>query len=130
MVVGSFTSILLSLSLAQTIVSQVQLINLTAEAAANLSTTCQGVIAQDVSCNSTITLLGAGELNGLWIYQTSMLAGLCSATCASALSTYLRRVAGACGSTYITWADGTQTLPALYAEQWKELYDQACLEDS
>lgn len=91
-----------------------------------LSATCITVIAQSVACNSS--LLWAGQ-NGRY-ESDATLAGLCTTTCSSALTTWARRVAGACGTSRFETKYGYAWLPQAYAEQYIERYNSVCLVNS
>lgn len=107
--------------------AQVQLLNITSQLAPSLSSTCLSVLNQQLACNAT--LAGLGRSQGLRIYSDQFLAGLCTSGCASALSTWLRRVSGACGSSHmpLDTSNQTQVIPAYFVETYLEAYQQTCL---
>ncbi len=108
--------------------AQVQLLNITSQTAPDLSSTCLAVLNQQVTCNTTLAVLGRSE--SLRIYSDQFLAGLCTSSCSSSLTTWLRRVSGACGASSYMPLDAsnqTQVLPAYFAEKYLEYYQQTCL---
>jgi hypothetical protein len=106
-------------------VAQVQLLNVTTTVP-GLSSTCIQVMNQEVACNSSLTWAGKDGR-----FETDeTLNGLCSSTCASALSTWQRRVNGACGNVYATMPDGYSYLPQYFVEVFVEQYETLCLLNS
>jgi len=102
--------------------AQIYLYNVSSTAP-GLSSTCIQVINQAVNCNSS--LIWAGQ-NGRFEDDTT-LAGLCTSTCTSALSTWQRRVSGACGTQRAPIKDGYLVLAEYLTEIWIERYNQVCL---
>ncbi|KAI1381144.1 hypothetical protein F4677DRAFT_118218 [Hypoxylon crocopeplum] len=113
----------------QTVASQsIQLLNLTSTNY-NLTSTCLSVSNQLVTCNRTLTGLGGSGLNGILVYSDDMLAGLCTSSCSSSLSNWVRRIEGACPGQTIPMGDGTSWYIARIGETFQELYQQACIQD-
>ncbi|KKP02983.1 LysM domain-containing protein [Trichoderma harzianum] len=110
--------------------AQVQLLNITD--APGLSATCIAVLNQAVNCTTTIASIG-NVLDGSPVFGTplfltsSQLSGLCNTACSASLTTWERRIAGACGATLYDAADGGQYALALFAEQYVEAYSSVCL---
>lgn len=110
--------------------AQVQLLNITN--APSLSATCIAVLNQAVNCTTTIASIG-NVLDGSPVFGTplfltsSQLSGLCNTACSASLTTWERRIAGACGATLYDAADGGQYALALFAEQYVEAYSSVCL---
>ncbi|KAK3898440.1 hypothetical protein C8A05DRAFT_18986 [Staphylotrichum tortipilum] len=108
--------------------AQVQLLNITSQTAPGLSSTCLAVLNQQVACNTTLAVLGRS--GSLRIYSDQFLVGLCTSSCSSSLTTWLRRVSGACGAASYMPLDAssqTQVIPAYFAEKYLEYYQQTCL---
>lgn len=101
--------------------AQVQIYNLTV-ADTNLSSTCVGVLNQNVNCDASIQWVG---YNGRY-ESAATLSTLCTTGCSSALSTWLRRVAGACTTRYNDTQSGNLILPALWAEAVIEHHNLVC----
>jgi hypothetical protein len=112
--------------------AQVQLLNLTQDLLnTTVSSTCLAVLNQNITCDPTITILAGAKLFGSsYFFNATELASLCTTTCSSALTTWERRIAGACGSMYWPSSDGSQYLPAASAQNFIEAYNSACLQDS
>ncbi|KAL6697209.1 hypothetical protein J3F84DRAFT_368307 [Trichoderma pleuroticola] len=110
--------------------AQVQLLNITD--APGLSATCIAVLNQAVNCTTTIASIG-NVLDGSPVFGTplfltsSQLSGLCNTACSVSLTTWERRIAGACGATLYDATDGGQFALALFAEQYVEAYSSVCL---
>jgi hypothetical protein len=106
------------------VTAQVQLVNLTA--VDGLSSTCIQVLNQQVSCNSSLLWAGQGGR-----FETDdTLNYLCTSTCSSGLSTYLRRVSGACGTSRYNGGDGYDYLASYNGELIYENYQTLCLNSS
>lgn len=92
-----------------------------------LSETCIAVLNQPVACDEALTSAHA------YRFETdATLEKLCVAGCATALSTYARRVKQACGSTF-WWPKDTKgySHSLLYeAQLYREKYDLVCLKGS
>jgi hypothetical protein len=88
-----------------------------------LSSTCISVLNQAVACDEALTSVDA------YRFETDeTLAKVCVATCATALSTYARRVTGACGSTFWAKDPAGVSYSLLYkAQVYMEKYNLACL---
>ena len=106
------------------VVGQVQLANLTT--LDGFSSTCIQVLNQQVNCNSS--LLWAGK-NGRFETDDT-LNYLCTADCSSALSTYMRRISGACGTSRYNGGDGYDYLAGYNGELVYERYQTLCLSNS
>jgi hypothetical protein len=106
------------------VVGQVQLVNLTA--VDGLSSTCIQVLNQEINCNASLLWAGQGGR-----FETADTVNyLCTSTCSSALSTYMRRVNGACGTNRYNGGDGYDYLASYYGEQVFENYQTLCLINS
>jgi hypothetical protein len=100
-------------------VAQYQFYNLTT-AGTDLSSTCVSVLNQAVSCDTAVSWAGKGRYE-----DDATLATLCTTTCTNALSTWLRRVAGACTVRYNN-GKGNAVLPAYWVESIVENYNIVC----
>lgn len=58
------------------------------------------------------------------------LAGLCTTACSTALSTWTRRITGACGTQRFETDQGLAWLPQAFAEQFTERFNVVCLRNS
>ncbi|RYP41942.1 hypothetical protein DL768_010417 [Monosporascus sp. mg162] len=108
--------------------AQIQLLNITA--GSTIPTTCRQVLTQTVACNKQ--LLHAKEVGVPVInhfYSAEALTNLCTNGCTAALSTWLRRVTGACANVRIPTNHGTLMLVSALAEQYVEAYSSYCLRD-
>ncbi|KAI0141569.1 hypothetical protein GGR57DRAFT_404025 [Xylariaceae sp. FL1272] len=103
---------------------------------ATLTTTCEAVLNQNVTCDAS--LLGLETQFGLPyglppLLPASQLTSLCTAQCAASLASWERRIQGACGGTEY-WpnlnGDGGSFLPSLVAETYLEIYNSICLTNS
>jgi hypothetical protein len=91
-----------------------------------LSDTCISVINQEIACNDSILWAGAdGRFE-----SDDTLSGLCTTACANALSTWQRRVLGACGSSRYETANGWAVLATLWPELALEDHNRVCLKSS
>lgn len=127
-----FISALLQSLIWTTATAQVQLVNATqASINTTVSSTCLAVLNQAVTCDPSITLFQGSKLSGIpFFFNATQLAKLCTTTCSSALATWERRIAGACGSTYWPSPQGTQYLPASLAQAYVEAFNSTCLQNS
>lgn len=117
--------LLLALAAIQLVKAQVYLANFTT-APSSFSSTCVQVLNQQVNCNAS--LLWAGQDGRFETDDT--LEYLCTSTCASALSTYVRRVEGACGTSRYEGTDGYDYLAYYNAELVYERYESLCVTNS
>jgi hypothetical protein len=105
------------------VAAQIQVYNLTTQST-NLSSLCVGVLNQVQTCDSAITWAGyEGRYEA-----DDILASVCTSACASSLSTWLRRAAGACTTRYLDGA-GNAILPAYFVETIVENYNLLCLKN-
>lgn len=122
----AFEAIVAVASFINIVGAQVQLVNMTSLATSKgLSQTCVDVINQQVQCNASLSW--AGRTGGFETDDT--INGLCSTPCASSLSTWLRRINGACTTSRLLRIDGYAVLPAYYAEVFIERYNLVCLQN-
>jgi len=112
----------LPLSFSARVIAQYQFYNLTT-AATNLSSTCIAVLNQAVNCDTSVAWAGQGRYE-----EDATLEALCTTTCAAALTTWLRRAAGACTSRYVD-REGKAILPAYWVEAVVENYNLVCLQN-
>ncbi len=91
-----------------------------------LSDTCISVLNQAVACDEALVSVDA------YRFETdATLTKVCVATCATALSTYARRVTGACGSTFWAKDPNGNAYSLLYRLQlYTEKYNLVCLKGS
>ncbi|KAH8895447.1 hypothetical protein GQ53DRAFT_839064 [Thozetella sp. PMI_491] len=102
---------------------QTSLLNITAPYQ-NLSTTCISVLNQAVVCDSRVRDAGTdGRFE-----SDETLAAVCTTTCASSLALWVRRVAGACGTSRYTSGQAS-LLVAFMAESVLENYSVLCLKN-
>ncbi|KAI0449631.1 hypothetical protein F5B21DRAFT_509009 [Xylaria acuta] len=100
----------------------------------SISATCEAVMNQNVSCDASLLSLGQlGLPHGLpELLPPSQLTSLCTTTCSASLSTWERRIQGACGTQY--WPDsdggGGSFLLSARAEKFVEIYQAICLKNS
>jgi len=104
---------------------QISLVTLSANVP-GLSATCITVVNQAVACNSSIIWAG----NNGRVESDATLNGLCTTACTTALTTWQRRVAGACGTSRFESEAGYAILPQIYVEQYLEKYSSLCLKSS
>jgi len=105
----------------------VNLYNITSAEAPSLSSTCLAVLTQSVTCDPSLIDVSLRGLNSFWYYSDSFLSGLCTNACASGLSTWMRRVNGACANQRMITDDGNLELPSYIVEYWTEVYSQTCV---
>lgn len=90
-----------------------------------LSSTCIAVLNQALACDPFLLGLTPDEWE-----SDDVLDSICTSTCATAWSTYLRRVSGACGTSRYDGGNGFLYLPAINIEPVYEQYQLLCLKDS
>lgn len=90
----------------------------------NFSSTCISVLNSVVPCSPKIADYGGSNA----FPPNSVLTEVCTSTCASGLANWVRRAAGACGTSRFT--DGTASYLAAYlAETVLESYSVLCLKN-
>ncbi|KAF7535385.1 hypothetical protein G7054_g5456 [Neopestalotiopsis clavispora] len=82
-----------------------------------LSSTCVSVLDQSVACDPGLLYAGNGRFE-----TDATLAAVCTTSCQSALTTYIRRINQACGTTRYDGGDGFMYLAAFGAESVYERY--------
>ncbi|KAH7392283.1 hypothetical protein DE146DRAFT_634435 [Phaeosphaeria sp. MPI-PUGE-AT-0046c] len=120
-----FTTLAFSLSLSSSLgLSQsIQLLNVTT-AISGFTSSCVAVLNQAIACDASIKWAGGGRYE-----DDQTLSALCTTACTSGLSTWLRRVAGACTQRSLG-PQGSSILPAFWIEKIIEQYSLACFKDS
>jgi hypothetical protein len=113
----AFTILHVGLSTAQILLSGV---NVT-----GLSSTCVSVLDQSVACDPGLLYAGNGRFE-----TDATLAAVCTTSCQSALTTYIRRINQACGTTRYDGGDGFMYLAAFGAESVYERYQAVCLKNA
>ncbi|OTA63983.1 hypothetical protein K449DRAFT_380920 [Hypoxylon sp. EC38] len=97
-------------------------INLSNVNTTGLSATCVSVLQQSVACDPLLLQVGFGR------YEDDVtLSTVCTSSCATALTTYIRRINQACGTTRYDGGDGYFYLAAFGAELTYERYQITCL---
>lgn len=110
---------------ASTALAQVHLVNIT-NPVNGLPSACIQVLNQAVTCDESIQWAGMD-----FRYESDeTLTKLCTATCSNSLSTYLRRIAGACGTSRFEGTDGLSYLPGYFAEVVLERHQTLCLKNA
>lgn len=104
--------------------AQLYLFNIT-EPIDGLSSTCIAVLNQALACDPSLPGLTPNEWE-----SDDVLDSICTSTCTTAWSTYLRRVSGACGTSRYDGGNGFLYLPAINIEPVYEQYQLLCLKDS
>lgn len=104
------------------VIAQVQLLNITSALYPELSATCIAVLNQAVACDSSITWAGQGRFE-----SDDTLSLLCTTACATALSTWQRRVIGACTTRFNNGA-GSLVLPQLWPQVAIDQHNLLCLQ--
>lgn len=91
-----------------------------------LSAACISVLNQAVACDEALTSVNA------YRFETDQtLSKVCVASCATALSTYARRVTQACGTTFRAKDPDGYSYSLLYrAQLYTEKYNLVCLKGS
>jgi hypothetical protein len=100
-------------------------INLSGVNTTGLSTSCIAVLQQSVACDPLLLQVGYGRYE-----DDSTLTKVCTSSCATALTTYIRRITGAYGTTRYDGGDGYFYLAAFGAESTYERYQTTCLQNS
>ncbi|KAI0400686.1 hypothetical protein F4802DRAFT_619562 [Xylaria palmicola] len=111
------------LGLGHLVLAQVQLHNITGTVP-GLSSTCVQVLNQAVNCDASLLKIGLSRFE-----KDATLSKLCTATCTSALTNFLRRVNGACGTSRYDGDNGFSYLASYYGETVWETYQTVCLKD-
>lgn len=113
--------------------AQIQLFNISATD--GISSTCSTVVNQQVTCDRALALAGNaiqyGPVFGTPLFfNSSQLTALCTTTCQSSLTTWERRIAGACGAALTVQPDGGSAAPAALAENFVEIFNSVCLKNA
>ncbi|KAK4441912.1 carbohydrate-binding module family 50 protein [Podospora aff. communis PSN243] len=103
---------------------QLYMFNIT-EPIDGLSTTCTQVLNQPVACNPILH-----RVDGVEVHADDTLNTVCTNTCATAWTNYLRRVNGACGTSRYTGDDGMLYLPLYRIQPVFEAFQSMCLRNS
>lgn len=90
-----------------------------------LSATCIAVLQQSIACDPLLLQVGFGRFE-----TDATLSTVCTSSCATALTTYIRRINGACGTTRYDGGDGYFYLAPFAAESAYERYQTTCLQNS
>ena len=108
---------------------QIKPINITQEDYLSIPATCLSVLTQDVNCAPV--LIFAREFGGGMsrFYTDASLTDLCTSACTSSLTTWHRRVVGACADVRVPSSFGKLTLVAQWAQEYLEAYSTSCLAD-
>ncbi|KAH7625385.1 hypothetical protein B0T09DRAFT_393396 [Sordaria sp. MPI-SDFR-AT-0083] len=123
--------LLLSLGLiVHTTSAAVQLLNFTATDLPGLTSTCRSVINQAINCDPVFQDVARIGLDVIKFWNDDTLDKLCTSTCDAALSTWMRRVQGACANQYFAVGEGFGQSPAAYVEQYYEIYRATCVKDA
>ncbi|KAK6525220.1 hypothetical protein TWF694_005366 [Orbilia ellipsospora] len=91
-----------------------------------LSKSCLDALHQSVACNNSLTWATSG---GRFEYDDT-LKHLCQNPCQTALTTWTKKVASDCKSSWFNTANGYAMSPSYFPELYLELYNYACLKDS
>lgn len=124
--------LLLSGFLLAPVQAQIQLLNVTKTP--DISDTCVAVLNQQVTCNNALVSLGDATEGrppfGIPLFlSSSQLTSLCTSSCLTSLTTWQRRIAGACGSTLWNQTNGGKYAMASLSQSYIELYNSACLKN-
>ncbi len=122
---------LLSVAWATLSAAQIQLVQVE-QGNSSVPAACISVLNQNVTCDASLNSVAGGHGYGALDYfpDSTKLAALCNTACSTSLSTWQRRIAGACGTGYWDAADGSQYLPAALAERYIEVWNSACLKNT
>ncbi|KAH7038274.1 uncharacterized protein B0I36DRAFT_359860 [Microdochium trichocladiopsis] len=122
------TLLVASAALLPAVNADVQLLQF--NATSGIPSTCLSVLTQTVACTDQLIHVAEVGMPGIKAYfEAGDLQSLCVATCTTALTTWQRRVVGACANVRIPTERGTQRLVAALAEEFVEAYSSACLKD-
>jgi hypothetical protein len=113
--------------------AQIQLLNISATD--GIPSLCISVLNQQVTCDSALLAAGNAVQNGPvfgtpQFFNSSQLTALCTTTCQNMLTTWMRRIAGACGTTLYEQPDGGKAVPAAIAENFVEVFNSVCLKNA
>jgi hypothetical protein len=90
-----------------------------------LSTTCAQVLNQALACDPVLLTVEDGD-----VYDDNTLASVCTTTCSTAWTNYLRRVSGACGTSRYNGGNGLLYLPLYNIEPIYERFQTMCLKNA
>ncbi|KAF2733509.1 hypothetical protein EJ04DRAFT_439015, partial [Polyplosphaeria fusca] len=119
--------IVLALQVTATLSQSLQLYNFTT-ASSGLSSTCVSVLNQAVTCDESLEVRYSLWRRRHRYEDDTTLSTLCTTTCTNALTTWLRRVAGACMTRFVS-SQGDAILPAYWVEKVLERYNLICLQN-
>ncbi|KAH6675411.1 hypothetical protein F5X68DRAFT_246636 [Plectosphaerella plurivora] len=104
-------------------------VNITQEDYLSVPATCLAVLTQNINCPPV--LIHARDVGGALsrFYSDKSLTDLCTTACANSLSTWHRRVVGACANVRVPTSQGKLTLVAAWSQAFVETYATTCLVD-
>jgi len=108
-----------------TTMAQIQLVQMPT-AAIGLTPTCISVLNQPVNCHPSFKWAGKSGK-----FETDItVANVCTVSCSTGLTTWLRRIESACAGTKLSRSDGYQVLPAYYAQVFIERWNLLCYKEA
>ncbi|KAK0710664.1 hypothetical protein B0H67DRAFT_493501 [Lasiosphaeris hirsuta] len=107
----------------------IKMMNYTAAQLPGISTTCLGILNQDVNCDPVLLEVAKMGIDKEFYYTDELLNAVCTSTCTTALSTWIRRVGQSCGTQWIQLPNGASMSPLLYSQTYSEAYDHTCLKN-
>ncbi|TDZ32582.1 LysM domain-containing protein [Colletotrichum spinosum] len=90
-----------------------------------LASSCVTVLKQGVDCDPALL-----DIDPAFYETDAVLSSLCTTACTTALTTYQRRVVGACGTSRYTDHEGWSYLASYDFQERYEAYQAVCLQDS
>lgn len=109
--------------------AQLKLVDIKQSDFLSIPATCFSVLTSEVNCPPVI--IPARDFGGGYthFYRDNDLSKLCASTCATGLTTWHRRVVGACANVRIPSSVGKLTLVAQFAQEYLEAQQTICLND-
>ncbi len=108
----------------------IKMMNYTSDQLPGVSTTCLGILNQDVNCDPVLLDVVRVGIDSEYYYTNEVLNAVCTTTCTNALNTWIRRVSQSCGTQWINLRGGSTLSPLLYSQTYAEAYNHTCLKNS
>lgn len=108
----------------------IKMLNYTSAQLPGISTTCYGILTQDVNCDAVLLDVARMGIDNEYYHTDEVLNALCTTTCTNALNTWIRRVVQSCGTQWIKFPGTNALSPLLYSQTYAEAYNYTCVKNS
>ncbi|KAK4206592.1 hypothetical protein QBC37DRAFT_121183 [Rhypophila decipiens] len=111
------------------VLGAIKMLNYTSAQLPGISTTCYGILTQDVNCDPVLLDIAQIGIDNEYYHPDAVLTALCTSTCTNALTIWLRRVQQQCATQWIQMR-GVNVSPLLYSQTYAEAYNHTCVKNS